>query len=38
MQVRVSAEGAPGEPDAFALARAGGDEWEAWNRSRGAAG
>ncbi len=37
MQVRVSAEGVPGEPQAFALADAGKDEWEAWNRSRDAA-
>ncbi|HET8542608.1 MAG TPA: FecR family protein [Anaeromyxobacter sp.] len=37
MQVRVSAEGVPGEPQAFALADAGADEWEAWNRSRDAA-
>ena len=37
MQVRVSAEGVPGEPEAFALAGAGADEWEAWNRSRDAA-
>jgi hypothetical protein len=37
MQVRVSAEGVPGEPEAFALAGAGTDEWEAWNRSRDAA-
>ncbi len=36
MQVRVSAEGVPGEPEAFALADAGTDEWEAWNRSRDA--
>ncbi len=37
MQVRVSSEGVPGEPEAFALAGAGGDEWEEWNRSRDAA-
>ncbi len=37
MQVRVSAEGVPGEPETFALADAGADEWEAWNRSRDAA-
>lgn len=37
MQVRVSAAGLPAEPEAFALARAGGDEWEEWNRSRDAA-
>ena len=37
MQVRVSAEGVPGEPETFALADPGADEWEAWNRSRDAA-
>ncbi len=37
MQVRVSSEGVPGEPEAFALADAGHDEWEEWNRSRDAA-
>ena len=37
MQVRMSAEGVPGEPEAFALAGSGTDEWEAWNRSRDAA-
>ncbi len=37
MQVRVSAEGVPAEPEAFALAGAGHDEWEEWNRSRDAA-
>ncbi len=37
MQVRVSAAGAPGEPEAFALADAGADAWEAWNRTRDAA-
>ena len=36
MQVRVSAAGLPTEPEAFALAKAGGDEWEEWNRSRDA--
>lgn len=36
MQVRVSADGSPAEPEAFALAEAGGDEWEEWNRSRDA--
>jgi hypothetical protein len=35
MEVRVSAEGIPSEPAAFALA--GGDEWERWNRERDAA-
>jgi hypothetical protein len=37
MQVRVSAAGVPAEPEPFALAQAGGDEWEEWNRSRDAA-
>jgi hypothetical protein len=37
MQVRVSAAGVPAEPEKFALARTGGDEWEEWNRSRDAA-
>jgi hypothetical protein len=37
MQVRVSAAGVPAEPERFALAKAGGDEWEEWNRSRDAA-
>ena len=36
MQVRVSADGVPAEPEAFALADAGKDEWEAWNRQRDA--
>jgi hypothetical protein len=36
MQVRVSAAGVPAEPEAFALSKAGGDEWEEWNRSRDA--
>jgi hypothetical protein len=36
MQIRVSAEGVPGEPESFALAGAGDDEWEEWNRSRDA--
>ncbi len=36
MQVRVSSEGVPGEPEKFALADAGQDEWEEWNRSRDA--
>jgi hypothetical protein len=35
MQVKVSADGRPGEPEQFALA-ASGDEWEAWNRERDA--
>ncbi len=37
MQVRVSSEGVPSDAEAFALAGAGGDEWEEWNRSRDAA-
>lgn len=37
MQVRVSAQGLPGEPETFALADAGVDEWEEWNRGRDAA-
>lgn len=37
MQVRVSADGVPGEPEAFALADPGADEWETWNRGRDAA-
>ncbi len=36
MQVRVSAAGVPAEPELFALAQAGGDPWEEWNRSRDA--
>lgn len=36
MQVRVSAAGVPAEPEPFALAKAGGDTWEEWNRSRDA--
>ena len=36
MQVRVSSEGVPTEPETFALAAAGNDEWEEWNRSRDA--
>ncbi len=36
MQVRVSSEGVPNEPETFALAAAGKDEWEEWNRSRDA--
>ncbi|HEX9244295.1 MAG TPA: FecR family protein [Anaeromyxobacter sp.] len=34
MEVRVSSEGVPTEPEKFALAGAGQDEWEEWNRSR----
>jgi hypothetical protein len=36
MAVRVSAQGVATEPEAFALAEAGGDEWEEWNRGRDA--
>jgi ferric-dicitrate binding protein FerR (iron transport regulator) len=35
MEVRVSSDGQPAEPRAFALAQ--GDEWERWNRERDAA-
>jgi len=34
MQVAVSADGTPGEPEAFALAAPDADPWEAWNRER----
>lgn len=34
MEVRVSAEGVPTEPERFALADPGEDEWEEWNRTR----
>ncbi|HET6923210.1 MAG TPA: FecR family protein [Anaeromyxobacteraceae bacterium] len=34
MQVAVSADGSPGEPEAFALAAPDADPWEAWNRER----
>jgi hypothetical protein len=37
MAVRVSRDGVATEPEAFALAGAGGDEWEEWNRGRDAA-
>jgi len=37
MAVRVSADGIATEPEAFALAESGGDEWEEWNRARDAA-
>jgi hypothetical protein len=37
MEVRISAEGVPSEPERFALAAPGQDEWEEWNRSRDAA-
>jgi hypothetical protein len=37
MAVRVSAAGEPTEPEAFAVASAGEDEWEEWNRGRDAA-
>ncbi len=38
MQVAVSADGTPGEPEAFALAEPAADPWEAWNRERDAGG
>ena len=34
MEVRVSSDGVPSEPEKFALATPGKDEWEEWNRSR----
>jgi hypothetical protein len=34
MEVRVSSDGVPSEPEKFALATPGEDEWEEWNRSR----
>jgi hypothetical protein len=34
MEVRVSSDGVPTEPEKFALATPGEDEWEEWNRSR----
>lgn len=34
MQVAVSADGTPGEPEAFALSATDADPWEAWNRQR----
>ncbi len=34
MQVAVAPDGTPGDPEAFALAVPGQDEWEAWNRAR----
>jgi len=34
MQVKVAADGAPAEPEAFALAAADADGFEAWNRER----
>jgi hypothetical protein len=34
MEVRVSADGVPGEPRGFGIAGAGQDEWEEWNRAR----
>jgi hypothetical protein len=34
MEVRVSSEGVATEPESFALAGAGQDEWEQWNRER----
>lgn len=36
MEVRVSSQGVPSDPQAFALASAGHDEWEEWNRTRDA--
>jgi hypothetical protein len=36
MEVRVSSEGVPTDPQTFALASAGQDEWEEWNRTRDA--
>lgn len=36
MEVRVSSEGVPTEPQAFPMAAAGQDEWEEWNRTRDA--
>jgi hypothetical protein len=38
MQVAVSADGSPGEPEAFALAAPDSDPWEAWNRERDGGG
>jgi hypothetical protein len=34
MEIRVSSEGVPTEPEKFALADPGQDEWEEWNRTR----
>lgn len=34
MQVAVAPDGTPGDPEAFALAAPGQDEWEEWNRAR----
>jgi hypothetical protein len=34
MAVRISADGVPTEPEQFALASPGEDEWEEWNRTR----
>jgi hypothetical protein len=34
MEVRVSSDGVPTEPEKFAIAQPGQDEWEEWNRSR----
>jgi len=34
MEVRVSSDGTPSEPEKFALATPGEDEWEEWNRDR----
>lgn len=38
MQVAVSADGTPGEPEAFALAEPAADPWETWNRERDGGG
>ena len=34
MQVKISADGKPGEPEQFAMASPSEDEWEAWTRER----
>jgi hypothetical protein len=34
MQVAIAPDGTPGDPEAFALAAPGQDEWEEWNRAR----
>lgn len=38
MQMAVSADGTPGEPESFALAEPAADPWEAWNRERDGGG
>jgi hypothetical protein len=38
MELRVASDGTPSEPRGFALAARGADEWERWNRERGALG